>query len=64
MPFFKNDNLSLFYNETGSGSLLLILPGKTASSACHNGELDHFGKRYHAVSLDFRGTAGIFSADD
>jgi pimeloyl-ACP methyl ester carboxylesterase len=35
---------------------LLILPGNTASSACHEGELSYFGERYHAVSLDFRGT--------
>jgi len=56
MPTFINDNLSLFYNETGSGPLLLILPGNTASCACHAGELEYFGKDHHAVSLDFRGT--------
>lgn len=56
MPTFINDDLSLFYNEKGSGRLLLILPGNTASSVCHDGELNHFGKYYHAVSLDFRGT--------
>jgi pimeloyl-ACP methyl ester carboxylesterase len=36
--------------------LLLILPGNTASSALHDGELNHFGARYHAVALDFWGT--------
>lgn len=56
MPTFKNDDLSLFYNENGSGRTLLILPGNTASSACHEGELVYFGKQFHAVSLDFRGT--------
>ncbi|MFC1799379.1 alpha/beta fold hydrolase [Candidatus Eisenbacteria bacterium] len=56
MPNFSTDGLSLFYDDRGSGDPLLILPGNTASSACHQGELDHFGKNYHAVSLDFRGT--------
>jgi pimeloyl-ACP methyl ester carboxylesterase len=56
MPYFVNDNLSLFYNENGTGKLLLILTGNTASSACHEGELEYFGQNYHTVSFDFRGT--------
>ncbi|ASQ90605.1 hypothetical protein CHL67_06420 [Prosthecochloris sp. GSB1] len=56
MPFFINENCSLFYNEKGSGQLVLILPGNTASSACHEGELEYFGKDHHTTSLDFRGT--------
>jgi len=56
MPFFESDDLSLFYREKGTGDLLLILPGNTASSACHEGELDYFGQRHHAVSIDFHGT--------
>lgn len=56
MPTFINDGLSLFYREKGHGSLLLILPGNTASSVCHEGELDCFSQYYHAVSVDFRGT--------
>jgi pimeloyl-ACP methyl ester carboxylesterase len=45
----------LFYREQGSGPLLLILHGNTASSAHHVGELAYFGQRYHAVALDFLG---------
>ena len=56
MPYFLNDDLSIFYNEKGTGRFLLILPGNTASSACHDGELDYFGQYYHTVSFDFRGT--------
>jgi pimeloyl-ACP methyl ester carboxylesterase len=56
MPYFKHEGHRLFYREQGQGELLLILPGNTASSACHAGELDYFGARYHAVSLDFWGT--------
>lgn len=56
MPYFENDGLSLYYDERGSGRLLLILPGNTATSACHEGELDFFGKTFRAVSFDFRDT--------
>ena len=55
MPHFIYNNHQLFYREQGNGPLLLILPGNTASSACHEGELTYFGQRYHAVSLDFLG---------
>ncbi len=56
MPHYQHDDLNLFYREEGSGPLLLILPGNTASSACHTGELEYFGRYCHAVSPDFRGT--------
>jgi valacyclovir hydrolase len=56
MPFFTHDDHQLFYREKGTGPLLLILPGSTASSAWHEGELMHFGDRYRAVALDFWGT--------
>ena len=56
MPYFTNDDLSLFYSENGTGKLLLILPGNTASSACHAGEPDYFGRHYRTVPFDFRCT--------
>jgi len=56
MAFFRSDGHQLFYREAGSGPLLFVLPGQTASSACHLGELDYFSSRFHVVSLDFHGT--------
>ncbi len=56
MPYFIHNDNRLFYREQGKGPLLLILPGNTASSACHEAELAYFGQRYHAVSIDFLGT--------
>ena len=55
MPYFTSNNHRLFYREQGSGPLLLILHGNTASSALHLGELEYFGRRYHAVALDLAG---------
>jgi pimeloyl-ACP methyl ester carboxylesterase len=56
MPAFNYREWELFYREEGEGPLLIILPGNTASSALHGGELSHFGQRYHAVALDLPGT--------
>jgi len=55
MPYFDSYRHRLYYREQGSGPLLLILHGNTASSALHSGELDHFGGSAHAVALDFWG---------
>ncbi|MCB0152504.1 MAG: hypothetical protein KDE01_33210, partial [Caldilineaceae bacterium] len=56
MPIFSIDGLTLHYREAGAGPLLLVLPGNTASSACHDGELTYFADHFHVVSPDFRGT--------
>lgn len=56
MPFFTAAGHRLFYREQGAGPLLLLLPGNTASSAHHVGDLAYWGQRYHAVSIDLWGT--------
>ena len=58
MPTVLLNGSSLYYRESGrlDAPLLVILPGNTASSACHDGELAHFGKRFHVVALDLPGT--------
>jgi valacyclovir hydrolase len=56
MPFFEWSDHRLFYCQNGNGSLLLILPGNTASSTAQQGELDYFSDRFHVASLDFLGT--------
>ncbi|HEX2978712.1 MAG TPA: alpha/beta hydrolase [Anaerolineaceae bacterium] len=56
MPYFNNNHHRLFYREQGSGPLLVILPGNTATSACHVGELEYFAKSFHCIAIDFWGT--------
>jgi valacyclovir hydrolase len=56
MSYFNWHNHQIFYRQQGAGPLLLVLPGNTASSICHQGELDYFGNRYQVASLDFLGT--------
>jgi pimeloyl-ACP methyl ester carboxylesterase len=56
MPLFERNGRHIFYRMRGEGPLLLILPGNTASSALHRGELIHFAERYCTVALDLPGT--------
>jgi hypothetical protein len=44
MPYFINKDHRLHYRETGVGDAVFIIPGTTASSASHEGELAYFGK--------------------
>lgn len=53
---FIHEGVRLAYRSEGDGSLLLILPGNTASSVHHAGELAHFSRRFRAVAPDFAGT--------
>ncbi len=63
MPHFIHNSRRLFYREQGNGPLLIILPGNTASSACHEEEMTYFSRHYHAVALDFWGTGQSDRAD-
>ena len=56
MPYFYSNTHKIHYREKGSGDLLLILPGNTASSANHISDLDFFGQYFHAVAMDYWGT--------
>ncbi len=55
MDTFYHDGHTLAYRQQGNGPLLLVLHGNTASSAMHQGELDHFSRRWRTVALDFLG---------
>lgn len=56
MPTLPYRDSGLFFREAGAGPPLLIIPGNTASSASHAGELQHFGRRFRALALDLPGT--------
>ena len=58
MPDFIWEGHRLHYREAGdSGApLLIVLPGSTASSASHAGELAYFGRTHRVAALDYLGT--------
>ncbi len=56
MPDFSFRGMRLHYLEQGSGPLVVLLPGNTASSAHMRGDVDRLAARYRAVALDLPGT--------
>ncbi len=57
MPYFTApDGWQLHYLEAGTGPLVIVLPGSTASSVHHQNDIARLKGHYRAVSLDFRGT--------
>ena len=58
MPYFEHQGYQLHYRQQGEtgAPLLLFLPGSTASSAPHQGELEYFSPSYCAAALDYLGT--------
>ena len=56
MPKFDYHGKRIFYRRKGQGPLLVILPGNTASSACHQEDLAFFAGQFTAVSMDYLGT--------
>jgi pimeloyl-ACP methyl ester carboxylesterase len=58
MPYFDWRGRRLHYRETGdpAAPLLVIMPGSTASSANHAGELRHFARTHRVAALDYLGT--------
>ncbi|MBN1250073.1 MAG: alpha/beta hydrolase, partial [Anaerolineae bacterium] len=56
MPYLEHNHHRIHYRERGEGPLMVILPGNTATSACHEGEIAYFSGRYRVVAPDFWGT--------
>ena len=56
MPFLNHGGLRLHYRHAGSGPLVILLPGNTASSTHFEREINHLSAACHVASLDFRGT--------
>ena len=56
MSYFNFQGKKIFYSVRGEGSLLIVLPGNTVTSAVHEHELNYFSDRHCTVSLDFLGT--------
>ena len=55
MPYFSYQGKRIYYRETGSGEILIVLAGNTASSAMHDGEIEYFCKDYRVICPDYLG---------
>lgn len=56
MPKVKANNITLNYEEQGSGEPLILIPFLTADHACYTFQVAEYAKHFRCISLDLRGT--------
>ena len=56
MPKIKANNLTLNYEQQGSGEPLLLIPYLAADHACYAFQVAEYAKHFTCISLDLRGT--------
>ena len=56
MPKVKTSNLTINYEEQGSGEPLILIPFLTADHACYAFQVAEYAKHFTCISLDLRGT--------
>jgi len=56
MPKVKANNLTINYEQQGSGEPLILIPFLTADHACYAFQVAEYSKHFTCISLDLRGT--------
>ena len=56
MPKVKVHNLTLNYEQQGSGEPLILIPYLTADHACYAFQVPEYAKHFTCISVDLRGT--------
>jgi pimeloyl-ACP methyl ester carboxylesterase len=56
MPKLKANNITLNYEQQGSGDPLILLPFLTADNACYAFQVAEYAKEFTCISVDLRGT--------
>lgn len=56
MPKVKVNNITLNYDQQGSGEPLILIPYLTADHACYAFQVAEYSKHFTCISLDLRGT--------
>src|SRR5439155_970046 len=56
MPKVKANNLTMNYEQQGSGEPLLLLPYLAADHACYAFQVAEYAKHFTCISVDLRGT--------
>ena len=69
MPKVKANNITLNYDQQGTGPPLILIPYLAADCACYAFQVTEYAKRFTCISLDLRGTgdsdnpAGAYSTE-
>lgn len=56
MPRVKANNLTINYDQQGSGEPLILIPYLAADHACYAFQVAEYSKHFTCISLDLRGT--------
>jgi pimeloyl-ACP methyl ester carboxylesterase len=56
MPKVKANNISMNYDQQGTGEPLILIPYLTADHACYAFQVAEYAKHFTCISLDLRGT--------
>ena len=70
MPKVKANNITMNYEQEGTGEPLILIPYLAADHACYAFQVAEFAKHFTCISLDLRGTGesdkpeGAYSTED
>jgi len=56
MPKVKANNITLNYEQQGSGEPLILIPFLSADNACYAFQVAEYAKHFNCISVDLRGT--------
>jgi pimeloyl-ACP methyl ester carboxylesterase len=63
MPKVKANNITISYDQQGTGEPLLLIPYLSADHACYAFQVAEYAKQFTCISLDLRGTGETDSSD-
>ena len=69
MPKIQAGNITMNYDQQGSGEPLVLIPYLTADYACYAFQVADYSKQFTCVSVDLRGTGesdkpgGVYSTE-
>ena len=70
MPKVKANNITMNYDQQGTGEPIILIPFLTADHACYAYQVAEYAKHFNCISLDLRGsgesdkTEGAYSTED
>src|SRR5207253_8123779 len=69
MPKVKANNITMNYDQQGTGEPLILIPYLSADHACYGFQVAEYAKHFTCISLDLRGTGetdkpeGVYSTE-
>src|ERR1700675_2456856 len=69
MPRIRANNITLNYDQQGSGEPLILIPYLAADYACYAFQVAEYAKHFTCISIDLRGTGesdkpeGVYSTE-